>query len=124
MTIFDIVNSITFTKEDLSDHPDFEKTYNKFMINRLLGQNPDLVALVCVLNDFKLPNKAHYQFYMKTVHKKKRYVKYVKPKEVLHLDLIKKYYGVGNVKAIDYLKLLSEEQINKIEQSFKYGKVG
>jgi hypothetical protein len=123
MTLFDILKSITETKQDLSDHPDFEKTYSKFMVNRFLACAPDLVSLVNTINtNNKCSNKQHYYFFVTTVFKKRRYLKYAKKEApIQHLEAVRKYFNTSEEKALEYLSLLNKEQIKNIVKSFSHG---
>jgi hypothetical protein len=62
-----------------------------------------------------------YKYLLHAVPKRKRYSPYLKKQSLNNLDLIKKYYGYNNEKALEALKLLSTEQINYIKEQLNVG---
>lgn len=123
LQLFDIVNSIS-SKKDLREEEGFDKAYNKFMINRFLSHAPDVVLLANEMNRMchsQLPNVLHYIFLMKTVHRKKRYLKYAKAEKVENVELIQQYFDVSPEKATEILQLLTDEQVNNIAGTYRNG---
>ena len=47
----------------------------------------------------------------------------MKPEKLGDLDIVKEYYGFGNEKAKDALKVLSEEQLGYIKNKLNQGGV-
>jgi len=118
----DWLNSITFTKEDLSEHI---SDYPAFIVNRILGADRSLCALVNEINirPTMLPIM-QYKFLLYAVPKRKRFNPYLKKEKNESLDLIKEYHSVNTEKAKEYLEVLDTEQIQEIKRRlFKGGKL-
>ncbi len=117
----DWLNSITFTKEDLSEHI---SEYPAFIVKRILGSDKSLCALVNELNkQTTMPPIMQYKFLLYAVPKRKRFNPYLRKEKNEDLQLIKEYYNVSTEKAKDYLAILEIEQIQEIKRHlFKGGK--
>lgn len=118
----DWINSITFTKEDLSEHI---SEYPYFIVNRILAADRSLIALINELNNRgNMPPIMQYKFLLKAVPKKKRFNPYIKKTKDTNLEIIKEYFNVNTEKAKEYLTVLDTEQIQDIKrQLFKGGKL-
>ena len=55
------------------------------------------------------------------ITKQKRYFKYVKTKKELHLDAIKEYFGYGDKKAKEVLRILTKDEIDYIMHKLTKG---
>ena len=112
---FDFVNSINYSKENLIVDERTEKEYNPFIVNRAMGFGPDTVIAGNEMNSrHHLDNKMHYDFLMATVRKAKRYNKWIKAEES-NIEAIQKFFGYSFMKAKEALKLLNEDQIDRIK---------
>jgi hypothetical protein len=64
-----------------------------------------------------LDKKLQNDFFINTVRSKKRpHVKWAKSNKDESLQYIKKAYGLSDSKALDALRLLSDEQIQKLKE--------
>lgn len=118
-TFFDWLNSIN-TKTEVDDTS--FKTYNPWMVNRGLSLFPDTVLWANEMNKYyHLDHDMQYEFLYGAVTKKKRFTKWPKKDKSEHIDLIKEYYGVSNRKAIEYLSILSEDQLELIKTTMYQG---
>jgi len=115
----DWLNSINFTKEDLSEHI---KSYPPYIINRCLSGHLDCVMYANEMNKYPgLDKDMQYSFYLNTLRKKKRFSPWIKKDKIENLESVKQYYGYSNEKAQQALKILSNEQINFIKKKLDTG---
>jgi len=115
----DWLNSINFTKEDLSEHI---KSYPPYIINRCLSGHLDCVMYANEMNKYPgLDKDMQYSFYINTLRKKKRFSPWIKKDKIENLESVKQYYGYSNEKAQQALKILSNEQINFIKKKLDTG---
>ena len=119
MELKDWLNSINFTKEDLSEHT---KDYPPYIINRCLSGHLDCVMFANEMNLLHhLDKDMQYSFYLNSLRKRKRFSPWLRKDKVTDLECIKKYYGYSNEKASQALKILTQEQINFIKQRLDTG---
>ena len=115
----DWLNSINFTKEDLSEEI---KSYAPYIINRCLSGHIDCIMFANEMNKCHFLDKdMQYSFFLNTLRKKKRFSPWLRKEKVTDLECIKKYYGYSNEKASQALKILTQEQINFIKQRLDIG---
>jgi hypothetical protein len=121
---FDYVNSINISKKDIMHDDISEKSYPAFMVNRALSYFNDTFLYANEMNvNHHIDNKLQYHFLINIIRKKKRFSKWLKPREVDNLELIKEYYGYSNEKAKSVLRLFNNEQIELLKQRiYKGGK--
>ena len=119
----DWLNSINLTKENLLEtDPTSKKTYPPYIINRCLSGHLDCVLFVNEMNKYHFLDKdLQYSFYLNTVRKRKRFSPWLRKDRIEDLDYVKQYYGYSNEKALQVLKILSNEQINFIKQRLEIG---
>lgn len=115
------LNSINFSKQDLSDNI---REYPPYVINKILSGDMGCVSLVNELNKrYTMSPDMQYKFLLYSIPKKKRYNPYVKKTNEKYLDIVKEYFKVGTEKAKEYLEVLDIEQLQSIEkQLFKGGR--
>jgi hypothetical protein len=119
---FDIVNSITFNKQNVLSTPELEKQYNAFIVNRALSYFRDTALLANEMNRLHhIDYRMQYDFLLNTIRKGKRFSKWHKKDKSEDMTAIKEYYGYGNIKAATALNLLSEEQIEHIKSKLSKG---
>ena len=119
MELKDWLNSINFTKEDLSEDT---SSYPSYIINRCLSGHLDCIMFANEMNKHHFLDKdMQYSFYLNTLRKKKRFSPWLRKDKVTDLECIKKYYGYSNEKASQALKILTQEQINFIKQRLDTG---
>ncbi len=119
----DWLNSINLTKENLLENdPTSKKSYPPYIINRCLSGHLDCVLFVNEMNKYHFLDKdLQYSFYLNTVRKRKRFSPWLRKDKIEDLDYVKQYYGYSNEKALQVLKILSNEQINFIKQRLEIG---
>ena len=119
MELKDWLNSISFTKEDLSENI---KEYSPYIINRCLSGHIDCVMYANEMNKcHHLDKDMQYSFYLNTLRKKKRFSPWIRKDKVTDLECVKRYYGYSNEKASQALKILNKEQLKFIKQRLDIG---
>ena len=119
MELKDWLNSINFTKEDLSEDI---KSYPPYIINRCLSGHMDCVLFANEMNRYpNLDRDIQYSFYLNSLRKRKRFSPWLKKDKIQDLDIVKQYYGYSNEKAFQALRILSKEQLDYIRKSLDVG---
>lgn len=120
--LFDFVGSISETKQYIFDE-DTKSVYNAFMINKAMMQHLDTILLANETNKLQgLTDEMHHDFLFYAVDPKKRYGKWAKKQDKDHQDVIQylqDHYQINNERALEYLKLLPDEEIDNIETKLK-----
>jgi hypothetical protein len=123
ITIFDFANDICEGKKNLLSDAT-EKEFVPFMINRALSQHLDTVMLANELNKMSISDKlmAH-DFLFYAVSKKKRYGKWAKAttEDNDNLELLMKHYAINRKVAMQYLQLMTDDQMNELKQRYETG---
>ncbi len=119
----DWLNSINFSKEDLTvDDPDTIKDYTPYIVNRCLSGHLDTVLYSNEMNLHNhLDKDMQYQFYLNSLRKRKRFSPWLRKDKVENLNIIKRYYGYSNEKALQALRLLTNEQLDYIKKRLETG---
>jgi hypothetical protein len=119
MELKDWLNSINFTKENLSEEI---KSYPPYIINRCLSGHIDCVMYANEMNmNHHLDKDLQYSFYLNSLRKRKRFSPWLRKDKVTDLECVKQYYGYSNEKASQALKILTQEQINFIKKRLDIG---
>ena len=119
MELKDWLNSINFTKEDLSDHIG---EYPPYIVNRCLSGHLDCIMFANEMNRYNFLDKdMQYSFYLNTLRKRRRFSPRIRKDKVSDLEYVKSYYGYNNENATQALKILSHEQIEFIKQKLDTG---
>lgn len=122
MNFFDIKKTID-TKRKLEWDHNTEKEYVPFMINRAFSMHQDniLYANEMNLNPF-IPKKWQYDFYYGCITKNSRFDKWIKgDKTEADVQLISDYYHINNARALEFLSILSEDQVHIIKEKMNKG---
>ena len=115
----DWLNSINFSKEDISEDI---KSYPPYIINRCLSGHIDCIMYSNEMNmHHQLDKDMQYSFYLNSLRKKKRFSPWIRKDKVKDLECVKQYYGYSNEKASQALKILTPEQITFIKQRLDIG---
>ena len=118
------LNSINLNKKSVldTDDPGWEKNYPPYIINKCMSHHLDTVLYANEMNmKHDIPSRLQYDFYIHIVRPRKRFSPWGKQDKVKDLDVVKQYYGYSNEKALQVLKILSNEQINFIKQRLEIG---
>jgi hypothetical protein len=119
MELKDWLNSINFTKEDLSESI---KDYPPYIINKCLSGHIDCVLFANEMNMMhQLDKDMQYSFYLNSLRKRKRFSPWLRKDKITDLECVKSYYGYSNEKASQALKILTKEQLTFIKQRLDIG---
>ena len=119
MELKDWLNSINFTKEDLSENI---KEYPPYIINKCLSGHIDCVLFANEMNmKHNLDKDMQYLFYLNSLRKRKRFSPWIRKDKVKDLECVKSYYGYSNEKASQALKILTKEQLTFIKKRLDIG---
>ena len=123
MELKDWLNSINFTKENLTEeNPDLIREYAPFIINKCLSGQIDTILFANEMNmNHHLDKDMQYSFYLNSLRKRKRFSPWLRKDKVTDLECVKQYYGYSNEKASQALKILTKEQINFIKKRLDIG---
>ena len=117
----DWLNSINQNKKNLFEDDPTAK-YPAYIINRCMSHHMDTVMFANEMNQYSnISKKMQYDFYIHIVRPKKRFSPWGKKQKIDDLDLVKKYYGYSNDKAIQALRILSPNQIDYIRDKLNKG---
>ena len=123
MSPFDYVNQILQGKKQLIVDDVTESEYVPFLVNRSLSYQIDCLSYANEMNrrsfiDKKLQN----DFLLNTIRSKKRpFVKWAKSDKSEDIQCIKTVYGFSDTKALEALRLLSDEQIQQLKEKTDTG---
>ncbi len=119
MELKDWLNSINFTKEDLSE---YIKEYPPYIVNKCLSGHIDSILFANEMNmNHQLDKDMQYSFFLNSLRKRKRFSPWLRKDKITDLECIKSYYGYSNEKASQALKILTKEQINFIKKRLDIG---
>jgi hypothetical protein len=121
----DILKSLMVTKVDLSEDPDFEKTYDPFIVNKALGFYPDCIHYAQAMNERShLDKKTQYLFFLNSLRAWKRpYRPWVKKAGFDDLKTITEYYKCSHSKANEIRTVLTDAQIDILKGRLHKGGV-
>ena len=119
----EIIPSILQTKQYALLTEQDEKSYSPFMVNRALSYHRDTALLANQMNLYpSTDKKLQYDFLLNIVRASKRpYSKWYKKAKSSDLDTVKEYYGYSDSKAVEALKVLSEDQITAMKEQLYKG---
>ena len=123
MTPFDYLNAVLQNKKQLIVDEITEKDYSPFMVNRGLSYHKDCIMYANEMNTRHfVDKKVQFDFLLNTVRSQKRpFAKWVKSEKSEDLACIKQVFGFSDSKAIEALRLLSKEQIQKLKEQTDIG---
>lgn len=121
MKVFDYINAINFTKEDLmtwtGNDELAEKGYVPFITNKSLSQFPDTVMYANEMNiHHHLDGKLQFDYYLNAVRKKKRFAKWAKKSADDVIEVVREYYQCSYQKAQETARILTEDQIAELQR--------
>jgi hypothetical protein len=120
---FEFINSISYKKNNLLKEQYSEKDYPSFLVNKGLSLYADTILYANEINRRPwIDNKLAYDFYLNSIRPRKRYSKWFKKTKDEDLELLKEYYKCSESKALEYLNVLSETQLEKLRERLIKGK--
>ena len=119
---FDFVKSVSHTKKDIMVDDIEEKQYAPFLTNKALSYHQDAVYFANEMNiRHGVDNRLQYLFYLNILRKRQRFSTWSKPYISKKLDTIKDYYQVSNLKAKEYLEVLTDKQVRELKKRMTKG---
>ena len=119
----EFINSISYKKNNLLKEQYSEKDYPSFLVNKGLSLYADTILYANEINRRPwIDNKLEYDFYLNSIRPRKRYSKWFKKTKDEDLELLKEYYKCSESKALEYLNVLSETQLEKLRERLIKGK--
>jgi hypothetical protein len=118
------LNSINLTKENRmeSDDPLWEKQYPPYIINKCMSHHMDTVMFANEMNQYPgLDKKLQYDFFINTVRPRKRFSPWGKKEKVKDIELVKEFYGYSTEKAMQALRILTDNQLEIIKDKLNKG---
>ena len=119
----DYLYSINQSKKNiLDDDPDSAKKYPAYVVNRCLSSFTDTILYANEMNkNSHLPPKMQYDFYINSVKPRKRFSPWARKDSIEYLDIVKEYYGYNDDKALQALRILTKDQLDKITYLLRKG---
>ena len=119
----DYLYSINQSKKNiLDDDPDAARKYPAYVVNRCLSSFTDTVLYANEMNkNSHLPNKMQYDFFLNSVKPRKRFSPWARKDSIDYLDVVKEYYGYNDDKALQALRILTKDQLDKITYLLRKG---
>ena len=119
----DYLYSINQSKKNILDEdPDAVKKYPSYIVNRCLSSFTDTVLYANEMNkNSHLPNKMQYDFFLNSVKPRKRFSPWARKDSIGYLDVVKEYYGYNDDKALQALRILTKNQLDKITYLLRKG---
>ena len=119
----DYLYSINQSKKNiLDDDPDAARKYPAFVINKCLSSFTDTVLYANEMNkNSHLPPKMQYDFFINSVKPRKRFSPWARKDSIDYLDVVKEYYGYNDDKALQALRILTKDQLDKISYLLRKG---
>lgn len=122
MTPFDVKNIIDQKTKKEWDQ-ELEKSYIPFMINRAYSMNMQTVLFANEMNISPFIDKRmQFDFYYHALPKAKRFDKWIKSDQLdAKVQLVSEYYQINKMRAMEFLKILSEKQLDIIKERMHKG---
>ena len=119
----DYLYSINQSKKNiLDDDPDAARKYPAYVVNRCLSSFTDTVLFANEMNkNSHLPPKMQYDFFINSVKPRKRFSPWARKDSIDYLDVVKEYYGYNDDKALQALRILTKDQLDKISYLLRKG---
>ena len=119
----DYLYSINQSKKNiLDDDADAEKKYPAYVVNRCLSSFMDTILLSNEMNrNSHLPKRLQYDFLINSVKPRKRFSPWARKDTIDYLDVIKEYYGYNDDKALQALRILTKDDLDKIAYLLRKG---
>jgi hypothetical protein len=92
-----------------------QKTYLPFILNLWLSMVPEYIEVINQVQSYQVPNRDHYNFYLKVLPKKKLFFRWIKPKsKKYNKDVISKlaaFYNEGSHQINDSIDCFEKQDI-------------
>lgn len=124
---FDYVNSILVDKKHMMRGTENDKLaedgYNPWLTNAALSYHEDTILMANLINGLHhLPKRAQYDALINMVRPKKRqFRKWAKQTVSEDLDLVCEVYKCNRTVGIEYLSLLTQDQLESLKEQRRKG---
>ena len=121
--LFEFTTNFCGDKTDLRSHPLFKESYDRFMVNRVLSMSPKTCGLAMFMSRYDdIPKELHFAFLNEEVDREFIFFNYAKetheiPKK--HRLYLQEYFQCSRDRAIEYIRMMSEKQIDTIIKLYK-----
>ena len=120
MKLGDYLNAINTTKDSLLEDAAAHKGYAPFVINRSLSYFPDTVLQANEMNtNHHLGKREQFDYLRHSIRKRRRFSKWLKKGSDDRVESVKLFYGYGTKKALEAMKVLSDEQVDQIHERMR-----
>ena len=120
----DYLNSINLSKKNLmeDEDPAWEKNYPPYIINKCMSHHMDTILMANEMNQYPgLDKKLQYDFFINIVRPRKRFSPWGKKEKVKDIELVKEFYGYSTEKAMQALRILTDNQLEIIKDKLNKG---
>jgi tyrosyl-tRNA synthetase len=113
---FDFMGAVSHTKKDIvKESPEIAKDYIPYITNKGFGFFPDSVLYANEMNLYSnIPSINQYYYYMASLRKRSRRSKWFKLEKNDDLTMVQQVYQVRAEIAKQYLKILSNADLEKL----------
>ena len=113
----DYLTSINQSKKSVVIDDESEKAYPPYIVNKCLAAFHDTVLFANEMNVYPhLDKKLQYDFFINSINPRKRFSPWAKKQSIKYLDVVKEYYGYNDDKALQALRILSNDQLDHIKK--------
>ncbi|MDV7392001.1 DNA polymerase clamp loader subunit A, partial [Arthrospira platensis SPKY1] len=119
----DFLDDLTFHKCNILNE-DNESEYSTYMVNRFISMDPSLVLIAAEMaSRTSLPKDMQYDFYLHSIKKRKRYLKFMKATKNDVAPIVAEYLGCSNrvAREIVSYNLVDSELLQSMKQSLFRG---
>ncbi|WP_292486539.1 DNA polymerase clamp loader subunit A [Methanohalobium sp.] len=123
---FDFINDINSAKKNImrgTDNDDLmEKSYVPYITNKQLSYFQDTLHHANQMNmNADIPHVMQYEYLLNVIRPRKRYTKWEKPINDEVVDMLMEYYNCNREKAIQFSKIITESDVEKLRQKLLKG---
>lgn len=125
-TPFDFIKDLSKEKTNLleKDYGTNNPDYNQFMINKGFSYFSDTILHADQMNSLpQLENLMHNKYYLEALPSRNRFSKWHKPSKDEDITVIQQVYKCGKRRAMEYLLILSKEQMSDLRKKCETGGV-
>lgn len=123
--VFDFVESISSTKEDLISAGRPESEYNAFVVNRSLSYHPDSVLYVNEMNLWRdLPRRLQYDYLLHSLRRRQRRGRWSRPTDTERVAAVSERFQLSHKKAREMIRVLGDQFADRLVMEKKNRKDG
>ena len=120
-TVFDVIKNINVNKNE-EIRNEMISLYDLFIINKAFSLHPDTIFYANVMNmNSQIPKKLQYDYYMNSIKKRNRWVKWPKKKTDKDdiVNFISNHLSMNYKNATNISKILTISEISEIRKENK-----